>query len=315
MPLLVVLATTSDARATDPLEKWWNGLDAQSTSPEARGVILLRAPVESRIRLPGGTFVMGASPAELREALDLCRREVEGVSLICEPGDEDTPQGKIVTELLFETVAHQVTLGPFAIDRTEVSVGAYDKCVANGACTRARFTIGDPHFDRPNLPVTSVTWEDAHAYCAFVGGRLPTEAEWEFTARGQTGRIFPWGNIYNPHLANHGTGLSNARDPDATDGYELVAPVDAFRDGATPEGVLQMAGNVTEWVADFFPMDMTRFGYAAGAVVNPTGPTNGVLHVARGGSYAISAVGLRTTARILEWSYAPDVGFRCAYDR
>jgi formylglycine-generating enzyme required for sulfatase activity len=305
-PLLVVLATSSDARATDPLEKWWSGLDATSTVADAHGVLLLRAPIESRVRLPGGTFVMGSSPAELDAALDLCRREIEGVRFICE---------KLVTPLLWETAAHQVTLGPFAIDRTEVSVAAYEKCVAASACSRARFPIGDPHFDRPNLPVTFVSWDDAHAYCAFAGGRLPTEAEWEFTARGEKGRIFPWGNVFNSHLANRGAGILNARDTDASDGYEFLAPVDAFRDGATPEGVLQMAGNVSEWVADFFVSDITSFGYASAAVVNPTGPATGALHVARGGSYELGAVSLRTTARIPEWNVASDLGFRCAYDR
>jgi formylglycine-generating enzyme len=302
--LLLVLAASSDAKAYDPLEKWWVGLDAASSSPDARGVLLLRTPVESRVRLPGGTFVMGSSPADLDEALDLCRREVEGVQRVCE---------KVVTALLYETAAHQVTLHPFAIDRTEVSVGAYEKCVAKGACLRAQYPKGDPHFDRPDFPVTFVSWDDAHAYCAFVGGRLPTEAEWEFTARGETGRIFPWGNVYNSHLANRGMGILN-RDTDASDGFELLAPVDAFRDGATPEGVLQMAGNVTEWVADFFSPDITSFGYAPGAVVNPTGPATGVIHVARGGSYAWGVVFLRTTARQPEWTFASDVGFRCAYD-
>jgi formylglycine-generating enzyme required for sulfatase activity len=300
--LLFIAATTSDANAHDPLEKCWVGLDAASSSAEARGVLLLRSPVESSVRLPGGTFIMGSSPAELDEALDLCRREIEGIERVCE---------KLVTQLLYETAAHQVTLRSFAIDRTEVSVGAYEKCVAKGACPAAQYPKGDPHFDRPNLPVTFVSWDDAHAYCAFVGGRLPTEAEWEFTARGETGRIFPWGNLYNSHLANHG-GLVEATD--STDGYELLAPVDAFRDGATAEGVLQMAGNVSEWVADFFSPDITRFGYGSGAVVNPTGPPTGAIHVARGGSYARGAVFLRAAARIPEWSAASDLGFRCAYD-
>ncbi|MEO7111623.1 MAG: SUMF1/EgtB/PvdO family nonheme iron enzyme [Polyangiaceae bacterium] len=302
LPLLLVSAVSSDASATDPLEKWWVGLDAAASSPNARGVLLLRTPSESRVRLPGGIFIMGSTPAELDEALDLCRRDIDGTDAVCE---------KIVTTLLYETSAHQVTLDPFAIDRTEVSVAAYRKCVAKGACLRAQLPIGDPHFDRPNLPVTFVSWDDARAYCGFVGGRLPTEAEWEFAARGETRRIFPWGNLYNPHLANHGT-LAQATD--ATDGYELIAPVDAFPDGATPDGVLQLAGNVSEWVFDFFSPDITSYGYPPAAVVNPKGAPNGVVHVVRGGSYEHGALNLRAAARLVDWTYAADVGFRCAYD-
>jgi sulfatase modifying factor 1 len=302
-PLALIFATTAaDARSTDPLEKWWNGLDAASTTAPARGVVMLRAPVRDKVHFTGGRFIMGSTPPDLEEALDLCRREIE--AQLCE---------KYVAALLFETVAHMVTLSPFAIDRTEVSVGAYDKCVQSGACLRAQFPLGDVHFDHPNFPVTFVSWENARVYCAFVGGRLPTEAEWEFAARGENRRIFPWGNVYNPHLANHGA-LFGSQTTDATDGYELLAPVDAFFDGATPEGVLQMAGNVSEWVFDFFASDLSGFGYAGNPVTNPKGPPTGLAHLVRGGSYAQGATFLRAASRSQEWSFAPDVGFRCAYD-
>jgi formylglycine-generating enzyme len=322
LPLLFISAVSSDARATDPLEKWWVGLDAPSGNAEARGIVALRSPVDDRVRLPGGRFVMGSTPREIEEALSLVRRE------ILQPCPDPMPNPMpplcegILRVFFSETPAHIVDLRPFAIDRTEVSVAAYDKCVANGACLRAQFQIGDPHFDRPNLPVTFVSWDSAKAYCAFIGGRLPTEAEWELAARGVNRRIFPWGNVYNPHLSNHGA-LYAAQTTDATDGYEFVAPVDAFLDGATPDGVLQMAGNVSEWVFDFYALDVPAAalghdeipqGYDGAAQDNPTGPKTGIVHVVRGGSYEHGAAFVRAASRTAEWTVAPDVGFRCAYD-
>jgi formylglycine-generating enzyme required for sulfatase activity len=318
----ITTTTATDATASDPLQKWWNGLDAPSHNAEARGIVALRSPVHDRVRLPGGRFLMGSTPREIEEALNLTRREI--LQPCPDPMPDPMPPlcERIVRLFLSETVAHIVELRPFAIDRTEVSVGAYDKCVENGACLRAQFPMGDPHFDRPNLPVTFVNWDNAKAYCAFIGGRLPTEAEWEFAARGENHRIFPWGNVYNPHLANHGA-LYAAQTTDATDGYEFVAPVDAFLDGATPEGVLQMAGNVSEWVFDFYALDMTAAalghpeapqGYDGAAQNNPTGPKTGIVHVVRGGSYEHGAAFVRAAGRGVEWTVAPDVGFRCAYD-
>ncbi|MEO8878654.1 MAG: SUMF1/EgtB/PvdO family nonheme iron enzyme, partial [Polyangiaceae bacterium] len=236
------------------------------------------------------------------DALDLCRREIE--SPLCE---------KMVANFLYETVAHMVTLRAFAIDRTEVSVGDYSRCVGANVCARAGFQLGDAHFDRSDFPVTFVSWDDAKTYCAFAGGRLPTEAEWEFAARGEKHRIFPWGDVYNPHLANHGA-LYSAQTTDKTDGYEMLAPVDAFPDGATPEGVLQMAGNVSEWVSDFFSFDLNSFGYSGAPASNPTGPANGVAHLVRGGSYAHGAAWMRAASRFPESGPSPDLGFRCAYD-
>ena len=261
---------------------------------------------------------MGSSQADLSNALALCRQEVfrarcdrEGTGLL----------------LLAEYHPHEVLLSSFEIDRTEVSVGDYARCVATGSCAATAFPPGDPRFDNPVFPVTHVRWEDATLYCTWAGGRLPTEAEWEFTARGAAERIFPWGNIYNPHLANHGA--LAPEETDATDGYEGLAPVTAFADGATPEGVLNLAGNAAEWVADFYDLDPNGVGYPdVKPQVNPKGPLTGGYHAVRGGSYtgwnvlgpsgpqhAAGAVWLRGAARSMRASVrAADVGFRCARD-
>lgn len=294
----------ADAHTPRSGQDWWQALDsanAGSTVGAARGVIVLRAPASGRVRIPGGTFLMGSTASELDEAVQLCRREIE--EPLC---------ASDVVSFLYETIAHDVTLSSYSIDRTEASVAAYDRCVAANACTRAGYAPGDKRFDRPELPVTMITWDQARAYCAFAGGRLPTEAEWEFAARGEERRIFPWGDVYNSHLSNHGV-LSISDDTDASDGYATLAPVDAFRDGATPQGVLQMAGNVYEWVSDFFGIDPSGFGYPSGAATNPTGQATGFGHVVRGGSYAAPAAKMRGAARQGATGASPQIGVRCAY--
>jgi len=204
-----------------------------------------------------------------------------------------------------------VMLDPYDIDLTEVTVEKYMGCVAAGACSPPSFAPGDSRYDVPEFPVTHVTWQDASNYCMWVGGRLPTEAEWEFAARGPNNHTFPWGDIYNPRLANHG---AFGDDPtDGRDGFVGLAPVGSFPDGATPSGLLDMAGNAAEWVADWYDRDEQLFGYRRGAQTNPKGPPFGPMgHVIRGGSYRDGAHRLRTAAR-RGWPFArSDVGFRCA---
>ena len=316
LALSLIALSGSPHRAPRP-EAWWAGLTRSASAP-AHGVHALEVPHPERVRIPGGTFTMGSSQADLSTAFALCRQEVfrtrcdrEGIGQL----------------LQAEHHPHEVRLSSFEIDRTEVSVGDYARCVATGACVAAAYPPSDPRFDNPVFPVTHVRWEDAGTYCTWAGGRLPTEAEWEFTARGTSGRLFPWGNVYNPHLANHGA--LAPEETDATDGYQGLAPVTALADGATPEGVLNLAGNAAEWVADFYDLDLNGVGYPdAKPQVNPKGPLTGGYHVIRGGSYtgwtvitpggalaAAGAVWLRGAARSMRpSSRAADVGFRCARD-
>lgn len=289
-------------------DAWWGGLGAPATRAPAEGIRVLRVAPRGRVRVAGGTFVMGSAPAQMARAIELCEREVYATR--CHDNG-------FVALVRAEGKAHPVTLSSFDLDRTEVTVADYRRCVSAGGCAAADLPPGDPRFDGPDLPVTHVRYDDAVTYCTWAGGRLPSEAEWEFAARGVEDREFPWGNVYNPRLANHG---SWAPDPwDASDGFAYLAPVGSFPDGATPLGILDMAGNAGEWVADVLEVDARdhAVGYDDKAVTNPPPNTNGGagggFHVVRGGSYDVGAMWLRAAARDTTIQPRPaDVGFRCA---
>jgi formylglycine-generating enzyme required for sulfatase activity len=188
------------------------------------------------------------------------------------------------------------------VDRTEVTVEAYGACVASGRCEEADIEEGCTRgvAGKQQHPVNCVDWEQARAYCEWAGKRLPTEAEWEYAARGTDGRTYPWGNAAPDTQLNWGGGA---------DAWEETAPVGSFPADASPYGVLDLAGNVMEWVADWFGE------YPAGEAENPTGPSSGEERAFRGGGWytsddglvrAASRSGVDPTFRVL------GVGFRCA---
>lgn len=319
-----VVLVTSLASATSPQEPQTNryaeGLTVQQRADTRGGdAVVLRPAPGGRVHIAGGTFSMGSTPIAMLYGLQLCKREPLGTVLFpieLRMGHIDHQSMHCdVHRFESEGVAHPVTLSPFWIDRTEVRVADYLRCASAGACSAPGFSAGDARFAQPDFPVVLVSWEDARDYCVFAKGRLPTEAEWELAARGLEGRAFPWGNVYNPHLSNHG---SIALDPtDATDGFAGLAPVGSIPDGKTALGLLDMAGNAAEWVADAHDPDAAGEVplYPPSPVTNPRSDV-GARHVIRGGSYMQGADAQRSTARFMTYPTRrlPYVGFRCAQD-
>lgn len=301
--------TMLHTRRPPRIQSVWDGLPSPATRAPAAGVVALRPSRDRRVRITGGRFVMGSTPQEMQDALQLCAKEPLGIA--CGRVEYTWDFANAVRA---EGFAHEVTLNDFEMDVTEVTVENYARCVAASGCSPPSFPAGDPRYDVPEYPVTHVLWQDAASYCSWAGGRLPTEAEWELAARGRTNNTFPWGTIYNPRLCNHGAFA--LEDPsDARDGFVGLAPVGSFPDGKTPTGLLDMAGNVSEWVADWYERDEQQFGYKRGAATNPKGPAFGALgHVIRGGSYRDGAHWQRSASRRASTFAEREVGFRCVAD-
>jgi len=286
--------------------------------PRRTSLIVARPP--ERVAIPAGPFRMGASPAELKAAYALCTDEYHavGAALV---------EASLRCAARFEAEAPQrtVLLPAYAIDRTEVTVGAYRACVRKGPCAATPLVEARRSVGGDGYPLEGVTWDEAAAYCRFRGGRLPTEAEWEKAARGTLGLTWPWGDRCDGTRANHGrrarppneagdgAGEGGDGDTDATDGAEGVALAGSFPGGASPYGVLDAAGNLWEWTDGIFEREPPQ----ASASFMPAGPLVGNERVVRGGSYATPASDVRVTRRV---PLPPSerhvtVGFRCAYDR
>ena len=198
-----------------------------------------------------------------------------------------------------EKPIHTVYLDAFWIDQTEVTNAQYEQCVSDGACG----TPWGSHYTNSqysNHPVVYVDWNESVKYCEWAGRRLPTEAEWEKAARGEDGRTYPWGEGIDCDRANyHGC----VHDTSAVGSYPA---------GASPYDVLDMAGNVLEWVADWYADDY----YENSSGDNPKGPESGDHHVERGGSWGDLGRVVRSANRFLypPGYYSNELGFRCAMD-
>jgi formylglycine-generating enzyme required for sulfatase activity len=202
-----------------------------------------------------------------------------------------------------ELPVHRVYLDAFLMDKYQVSVGHY-----------ARFLDATSHDTPPEWkvmnqpqhqkrPVANVDWTDANAYCHWAGKRQPTEAEWEKSARGTDGRTYPWGN---EHPTKFYANLGNEN----WNNHGALMPVGSLEEGKSPYGIYDMAGNVWEWVSDWYAPDY----YKTSPAKNPTGPLTGGHKVIRGGSWGSGPGSLRSADRE---THVPSfqglgTGFRCA---
>ena len=272
------------------------------------------------ILVPAGEFQMGSSPVAVSHLADECNKLDRG-------------KGLCMTSVESERPAHRVVLDGFYLDRYELTNALFDRFVGatgfrttaereghgwawqadgarwewskvDGAQWRRPNGPGSPSADK-NHPVTQVSWNDAVAYCKWAGKRLPTEAEWEMAARGTEDRRYPWGEEWEVSKANGDMSVG------------APAAVGSYPGGASPYGCYEMAGNVSEWVADVFEANY----YEHSPERNPQGPRPPFLKFEnmrgiRGGSWLNAPIYLRTTARFsLDPSVSLQVlGFRCAKD-
>jgi eukaryotic-like serine/threonine-protein kinase len=301
---------------------WWFGAKAHLAAAPAEA---LSGALSSALVVPAPPALSSVTPAPPR-----CPDSMVAVAggkffMGDDDGDDD------------ERPAHQAILSPYCVDVHEVTVIDYGACVQAGSCEAAPVAVSwkdatpkdkkvfstlcnGADSERGRHPVNCVDWSMASVYCAFVGKRLPTEAEWEFAARGSDGRKYPWGDEEPDSTrlnacgkeciawgVKNGVALRSLYTND--DGFVGTAPVGAFPLGASPFGLLDVVGNVWEWTSDW------EGAYHPTPETDPKGPKTGTRRVVRGGAFnGAYASWIRPTRR---YSDRPETrshayGFRCA---
>lgn len=246
------------------------------------------------VYVPPGKFEMGSDEQEVEYALEMCWTY-----------DTNCSRGYFS----IEQPLHMVELSSFWLDKTEGTAGQYDRCTEEGFCDPPTCEE-DQQAGEGELPVVCVSWDQAVSYCQWTGARLPTEAEWEYAARGRDAKRYPWGSDFDGSKLNYCDANCELgkRDEGNDDGYAQSAPVGSYPGGASWVGALDMAGNVWEWTADWYG------SYPTYQDIDPTGPPSGGRRVARGGSWHTSPDHTRSALRTYSEpgrSY-DHMGFRCA---
>jgi formylglycine-generating enzyme required for sulfatase activity len=290
--------------------------------------VRVEARHDAQVFVPAGTFQMGIPEDQRKALLGECASyfDILDTNTVCEHYDIEMQHME----------PRAVFVSAFWMDRDEVTVAAYRACVAGGGCSLDPLIDDDERYLVPDWPLVNVTWDEAQAYCRWRGGALPTEAQWERAARGDTESIYPWGDTSRPNDLNHGQPRAETErkldrtaniepyegNPDASDGARYLAPVGSYRWGEGPYGTRDQAGNAAEWTADAY-MDsdpMTTGGYDDLGSVDPVRVgTIGADRVVRGGSWRQPIVLARSNVRdpYQHWLIHADrrypfIGFRCA---
>lgn len=278
-----------------------------SFSPDGQWV-LFQSDREGDMEIYRLPWTLGEQAQAGASGIETKTNPIDGAEMVYVPAGKFTMGSDASTDPYFygaEGPPHTVDLADFWIYRSEVTNAMYQMCAEQQSCPRPDYFASNTrqeYYGNPayaDHPVVYVSWKDASAYCRWAGGRLPTEAEWEKAARGTDQRLFPWGNEPpQPDQANYGTNDTE--------------PVGSYPAGASPYGALDMAGNVIEWVFDYFQATY----YQVSPEENPLGPASGSTRVYRGGAYHNLAEALRVVVRgsRAEGQSQPDIGFRCALD-
>ncbi len=293
------------------------------------------------VLIPAGEFFMGSDEEEVFGGL-LTLHKASDLKKITEPIEKESPVGglpspqvssvKLVTKRDErerdaeskadckedingddkKTSKHKVYLDAYLIDKYPVTNAQYRECVEAGQCEKPGKSTWYDDEKYANHPVVCVDWEQANAYCKWAGKRLPTEAEWEKAARGMQGDIYPWGNTWDENKCNNwfykGSLISHMANMAKNRG---TTPIGCFSGDVSPYGVYDMAGNVWEWVSDWYD----RNYYKISPDKNPKGPMYGEYRALRGGSWLIDTPKqLRCAVRRCGEPTAEihSIGFRCA---
>jgi formylglycine-generating enzyme required for sulfatase activity len=289
-------------------------LPGLSKSAPTETSILTNLPTEVPVAAPGtgqSSPTPTVTPASTAGAtpngtatLQAESTDSKGVEMVLVPAG-DFSMGSDTSDALDEKPAHTVFLDGYYIEKFEVTNAQYKACVEAGKCdppkhpyffpgSPSKIYYGNSQYD--NYPVIYVDWNRAKTYCEWRGASLPTEAQWEKAARGGTDeRIYPWGNNLECRQANYLKCVNHTSE------------VRSYSDGKSPYGAYDMAGNVLEWVADWYSANYYENLFSS----NPTGPISGQSRVVRGGSWTKYDVRVSNRVGVAPNSATFDIGFRC----
>jgi serine/threonine-protein kinase len=273
-------------------------------------------------------------PVPVYELGDTKLRSTDDMTLVFVPAGQFEMGSNDLENCFYANPAHDVSLDAFWIDQTEVTNSMFTvflndqgnqiedgiKWLEPGAGHRGieygyikeKEGVFSTQEGYENYPVIEVSWYGAAAYCSWIGGRLPTEAEWEYAARGPEAKQYPWGNAFDGERVNYcDKSCPEAwRDESFADDARRWTTVGNYPNGASWCGALDMSGNVWEWVNDWWSENY----YSNSPPENPAGPSDGTLRIGRGGSWydeswqmkSSCRKGLKSSSARMHW-----VGFRC----